>query len=187
MINLSVGAVNEFVIYADTIDNSVQQFGDYFLIGFKSLYTNHWTYVIPTVIRRNSRFIQFNLDIVEQGTGDDPFNGILSVFPPGSNYSYKCWNIDSPTLDPSGAILIDEGQMIMGVYSPPEIVEYTYISDNETFQNIIYYSGVISSCFINYANSPYIIEVPTTNNCQPLTIEEDGFLLIEEGIEFTLN
>jgi hypothetical protein len=186
MINLNVGAVNEFAIYADTIDNSVQQFGEYFLIGFKSTYTNHWTYVIPTTIKRNSRFVQFNLDVVEQGTADDPFDGILSIFPPG-NYSYKCWNLDTATLDPSEGILIDEGQMIMGSYSPPEVIFTSYISDNETFQNIIYYSGVLDSCFINYANSPYIIEVPTTNLCQPLTIEEDGFLLIEEGIEFTLN
>ena len=186
MINLSVGAVNEFAIYADTIDNSVQQFGDYFLIGFKSTYTRHIAYVIPTIIKRNSRFVQFNLDIVEQGTGDDPFNGILEVFPPG-NYSYKVWNIDSPTLDPSEGILIDEGQMIMANYSPPETIKYTYISDNETLKNIIYYSGVINSCIINYQNSPYIIPIPTTNLCQPLIIEEDGFLLIEEGIEFTLN
>jgi len=186
MINLSVGAVNEFAIYADTIDNDVQQYGDYFLIGFKSLYTNHWAYVIPTIIKRNSRFVQLNLDVVEQGTGDDPFNGILEVFPPG-NYSYKCWNIDTPTLDPSNGILIDEAQMIMSNYSPAEVIEYTYISDNETFENIIYYSGVINSCIINYQNSPYIIPIPTTNLCQPLIIEEDGFLLIEEGIQFTLN
>jgi hypothetical protein len=56
MINLSVG-LNEFVIYADTITSDVQTFGDEFLIGFRSLYTNTYSYVRPDVIKRNSRFI----------------------------------------------------------------------------------------------------------------------------------
>jgi hypothetical protein len=185
MINLSVGT-NEFVIYADTITSDVQTFGDEFLIGFKSLYTNHWSYVRPEVIKRNSRFVQFEISVVEKGTADDPLNSILMVFPPG-NYSYKVWNLEDPSLDPSTGIKIDEGQMIMASYTPPEINEIVYISDNETFKNIIYYSGVTDNCTIDYTNSPYLIEIPTTNVCQPLIIAETGYLLIEEGIQFTLN
>ena len=108
------------------------------------------------------------------------------VFPPG-NYSYKVWNLEDPSLDPSTGIKIDEGQMIMANYTPPEINEIVYISDNETFKNIIYYSGVTDNCTIDYTNSPYLIEIPTTNVCQPLIIAETGYLLIEEGIQFTLN
>jgi hypothetical protein len=185
MINLNVG-LNEFVIYADTITSDVQTFGDEFLIGFKSLYTNHWAYVRPEVIKRNSRFVQFEMSVVEKGTADDPLNSILMVFPPG-NYSYKVWNLEDPSLDPSTGIKIDEGQMIMANYTPPEINEIVYISDNETFKNIIYYSGVTDNCLIDYTNSPYLIEIPTTNTCQPLVITESGYLLIEEGIQFTLN
>lgn len=187
MINLSVGDNNQFAIYADTIDNSVRDFGDYFLIGFKSLYTNHWIYVIPQVIKRNSRFIQFNIDVVQRGTPDDPLNSILEVFPPG-NYSYKCWNLDFPTLDPSAGYLIDEGQMIMANYNPPEIVEYTYISDNETFKNIIFYSGEdTNNCVINFLNSPYYIIEDTTSLCQPLILDVTGYAEISEGVTFTLN
>jgi hypothetical protein len=185
MINLNVG-LNEFVIYADTITSDVQTFGDEFLIGFKSLYTNHWAYVRPEVIKRNSRFVQFEMSVVEKGTADDPLNSILMVFPPG-NYSYKVWNLEDPSLDPATGIKIDEGQMIMANYTPPEINEIVYISDNETFKNIIYYSGVTDNCLIDYTNSPYLIEIPTTNTCQPLVITESGYLLIEEGIQFTLN
>lgn len=185
MINLNVG-LNEFVIYADTITSDVQTFGDEFLIGFKSLYTNHWAYVRPEVIKRNSRFVQFEMSVVEKGTADDPLNSVLMVFPPG-NYSYKVWNLEDPSLDPSTGIKIDEGQMIMANYTPPEINEIVYISDNETFKNIIYYSGVTDNCLIDYTNSPYLIEIPTTNTCQPLVITESGYLLIEEGIQFTLN
>jgi hypothetical protein len=185
MINLNVG-VNEFVIYADTITSDVQTFGDEFLIGFKSLYTNHWTYVRPEVIKRNSRFVQFEITVVQKGTADDPLNSVIMVFPPG-NFSYKVWNLEDPSLDPSTGIKIDEGQMIMANYTPPEINEVVYISDNETFKNIIYYSGVTDNCTIDYTNSPYLIEIPTTNTCQPLVITESGYLLIEEGIQFTLN
>jgi len=185
MINLNVG-LNEFVIYADSITSDVQTFGDEFLIGFKSLYTNHWAYVRPEVIKRNSRFVQFEMSVVQRGTADDPLNSILMVFPPG-NYSYKVWNLEDPSLDPSTGIKIDEGQMIMANYTPPEINEIVYISDNETFKNIIYYSGVTDNCTIDYTNSPFLIEIPTTNTCQPLVITESGYLLIEEGIQFTLN
>jgi len=185
MINLNVG-LNEFVIYADSITSDVQTFGDEFLIGFKSLYTNHWAYVRPEVIKRNSRFVQFEMSVVQRGTADDPLNSILMVFPPG-NYSYKVWNLEDPSLDPSTGIKIDEGQMIMANYTPPEINEIVYISDNETFKNIIYYSGVTDNCLIDYTNSPFLIEIPTTNTCQPLVITESGYLLIEEGIQFTLN
>ena len=185
MINLNVG-LNEFVIYADTITSDVQTFGDEFLIGFKSLYTNHWAYVRPEVIKRNSRFVQFEMSVVEKGTADDPLNSVLMVFPPG-NFSYKVWVLEDPSLDPSTGIKIDEGQMIMANYTPPEINEIVYISDNETFKNIIYYSGVTDNCLIDYTNSPYLIEIPTTNTCQPLVITESGYLLIEEGIQFTLN
>jgi hypothetical protein len=186
MINLQVGDNNQFAIYADTIDSSVYNYGDYFLIGFKSLYTNHYVYVVPTIVKRNYRFVQFNIEVVEKGTEDDPLNSILEVFPPG-NYSYKVWNLDSASLDPSLGYLIDEGQMIMASYTPPEVIFTDYVSDNETFKNIIYYSGVTDNCIIDYTNSPYLIEVPTTNTCQPLIIDESGYLLIEAGIQFTLN
>jgi hypothetical protein len=186
MINLAIGGSNQFAIYADTIDSSVHDYGNYFLIGFKSLYTNHWSYVVPTIIKRNYRFVQFNIGIVEKGTIDDPLNAILEVFPPG-NYSYKVWNLDEPSLDPSAGYLIDEGQMIMASYSPPEVIFTDYISDNDAFKNIIFYSGVTNNCIIDYTNSPYIIPVPITNTCQPLIITETGYVLVEEGITFTLN
>ena len=188
MINLSLGNTNQFAIYADTIDNSIYDYGDYFLIGFKSLYTNTWNYVVPTIVKRNSRFIQFNLVVLESGNVDDPINGIIGIFPPG-NYSYKIWNTDTATLDPAAGYLIDEGQMIMANYTPPEIEFTSYISNNETFQSVIYYSGTVGSdCYIYEENSPFVIEENTTNYCQPLIIAEDGgYLLIEDGVIFSLN
>jgi len=187
MINLSVGANNQFAIYADTLDNSIYDYGDYFLIGFKSLYTNHYIYVVPTIVKRNSRFVQFNIQVVEHDSPDDPLNGILEIFPPG-NWSYKVWNINYATLDPSLGFEIDRGQMIMANYTPPEIEQYTYISDNEIFQNMIYYSGVVNDCIIDTNNSIYYINEDMVSLCQPLIISDNGgFAIIEDGFTFTLN
>jgi hypothetical protein len=187
MINLSVGTNNQFAIYADTLDNSIQDYGDYFLIVFKSLYTNHLSYVVPQILNRNSRFVKFNIEVVEYQSPDDPLNGILEVFPPG-NYSYKVLNTNFPTLDPSAGLLIDEGQMVMANYTPPEVVQYTYISDNETFQNIIYYSGFANDCIIDFNNSIYYINEDMTSLCQPLIISDNGgFAIIEDGFTWSLN
>jgi hypothetical protein len=186
MINLSVGSDNVFAIYADTIDTSVQDFGDYFLLGFKSLYTNQWVYVVPQILTRNSRFIKFNIEVVEYQSPDDPLNGILEIFPPG-NYSYKCWNTNSATLDPSAGLLIDEGQMIMANYTPPEVQTYTYISDNETFASVIYYSGPANDCLIDAENSIFYVNEDMTTLCQPLIIAEDGYAIIEDGFTWSFN
>jgi hypothetical protein len=186
MINLQVNEVNTFAIYADTIDNSVQDYGDYFLIGFKSTYTNHWVYVMPTVEKRNTRFVQFTIEVLQENEPDDPYNGVIAMFPPSSNYSYKCWNISTVTLDPSTGILIDEGQAIVSAYEPPEINQVVYISDNDTFKNQIYYSATLDSCIINYANSPYIVSIDLTKECDPLLIQTSGFLLIEKNKTLTI-
>ena len=185
MINLNVNEPNQFVIYADTIDSSVQDWGDLFLIGYKSLYSNHWMYVIANVVTRNSRYVQLEMTPVQEGESDDPYNGIIAMFPPG-NYEYKVWNITTPVLDPSFGIQIDIGQAILGEYTPPEVENTVYVSDNENFESIIYYTGVLNNCVINYANSPYIISEDTTNTCQPLEIQETGFLLINKNQTLTL-
>jgi len=185
MINLNVNETNTFAIYANTISNEQETYGDYYLLALKSSYSNHIAYVIPAVVKRNTRFIQFELTVLQQNEPDDPFNAIISLFPPG-NYSYKCYNIETPTLDPSAAILIDEGQAIVGDYTPPEVVETIYVGDNERSLGIVYYSGTLDNCIINYANSPYEIISPTVNTCQPLIIEETGFLVIKKGETLTL-
>lgn len=185
MINLNVNESNQFAIYSNTISNEEQSFGDFFLLSLRSSYSNHIAFVIPTVVKRNTRFVQFELTVVQQNEPDDPYNALISLFPPG-NYQYRCYNIDTPTLDPSFGILIDEGQAIVGDYTPPEVTETVYVGDNERSLGIVYYSGALDNCIINYANSPYEIISPTVNTCQPLIIEETGFLVIKNGETLTL-
>jgi len=185
MINLNVNEQNQFAIYANTISNEQETYGDFFLLSFKSEYSNHIALVIPIVAKRNTRFVQFQLTVVQENEQDDPYNAILAMFPPG-NYTYKCYNIDVPTLDPSFGILIDQGQAIVGDYTPPEVTETVYLGDNEASLGIVYYSGTLNICIINYANSPYEIISPTVNTCQPLIIEETGYVVIKKGETLTL-
>ena len=87
MINLEQLASNEFVIYANTIDNDVQEFGDYFLIGFRSGFTREWSYVIPFVLVRNTRFLKFQIELVANISIEDPTTGEVSLTPSG-NWDY---------------------------------------------------------------------------------------------------
>ena len=140
MITLEQNAVNEFVIYADTIPNDAQSFGDYFLIGFQSGFTKYWSYVIPFVLKRNSRFLKFQISVVPSLPEEDPANGSLYLSPSG-NWDYKIWNLEEPGLDPSAGYLIDEGQMIMLNQTPPEIQFTTYYSANDNLKSVVYYTA----------------------------------------------
>lgn len=164
MIQIEPNSTNVFVIYADTISNSVDTFGDYFLIGFLNGFTKYWSYVVPNVISRNSRYIKFSINTVGENT-DDPINGSIYLGPSG-NWDYKVWNKAVENLSPTG-ILIDEGQMVL-LESPldPELDFISYVSDNEKGKAIVYQSsnigngdestGVIS--FVVYANDILDIE-----------------------------
>lgn len=137
MINLDQLTSNEFIIYANTIDNDVQEFGDYFLIGFQSGFTKEWTYVIPFVLARNTRFLKFTIDLVANISIEDPTNSVVYLSPSG-NWDYKVWNTTYATLDPALGTLIDSGQMILNYQTPPEVIFETYASGNEELQAIIF-------------------------------------------------
>lgn len=185
MINLQTNTVNNFVIYADTISSEVQTYGDFFLIGFKNTYSNHWHYVIPNLVKRNSRFVQLSFTPLQQGENDDPYNATLTMAYPGT-WEYKVYNIFVSSLDPSAGILIDQGDSQLEPYTPNEVQQVTYVSDNESFLSVVYYSGQGNTCIIDYSNSPYIISIPTVNTCQPLEITETGYVLIKAGQTLTL-
>ena len=144
MINLEQLASNEFVIYANTIDNDVQEFGDYFLIGFRSGFTREWSYVIPFVLVRNTRFLKFQIELVANISIEDPTNGEVYLTPSG-NWDYKIWNTDYATLDPSIGTLIDSGQMILADQAPPEVIFETFVSANEDLQSVIFVPAISSA------------------------------------------
>jgi len=147
MINLTAGEVNQIIIYADTISDEVITFGDYFLIGMQDTYTKEWEYAILPYTKRNNRFINFQL-FVDTACVDNPFEGQIFLKYPG-NWTYRIWNLDSPVLDPSAGDLIDQGQMYLNEYNPPEIVFTEYVSDNENLESEVYmFSEAIE--FVSY-------------------------------------
>lgn len=99
MLNFTQGTTGPAIIYANTISNDDETFGDYFLFGFQSTYSKRWTYVVPTVDTRNERYIQFTVGASE----------LLEM----QNWTYQCWNFNFPATGPSGGKLIDQGQMFL--------------------------------------------------------------------------
>jgi len=140
MINLKQNETNSFIIYADTISNDINTYGDYFLVGFINGFTKYWTYVVPNVLRRNKRFVELEIELVNDPSGEDPLNGKVYLNPIG-NYDYKVWNMDNPDLDPATGNQIDQGQMVLTSLLCSEVELDSYISDNETLQAIVYASA----------------------------------------------
>lgn len=143
MLNFSPNIKNTFVIYVDTIDNSVETFGDYFLLGFQNGMTKDWSYVVPEVLTRNTRYLKLRIDLADYVTAEDPIGGSVYLFPPG-NWDYKLWNTNIATLNPALGNLLDEGQMILETdpqTEPAEVTYQPYVSQNENLRTFVYYSS----------------------------------------------
>ena len=197
MINLTAGEVNQIIIYADTVSNADVSYGDYFLFGFQDTFSKEYFYVIPDYTTRNTRFINFQVE-VSDACIDEPGSGVIFLQLPG-NWNYKLWNMVSPSLDPANGDLIDQGQAFLNPYSPPEVgfIEYEsandnlesevymysqaiefvkYVSDNEDLRSVVYYSGEFLCCVIDEFNSHYIVSEFMESNCDPLYVTGLGFL-----------
>lgn len=140
MLLIKQNSGNEFIIYANTISNEVQSFGDHFLIGFQNGFTKEWSYVVPFVLSRNSRFIRFQINTVATVVEEDPLNHVVYLSP-SMNWVYKVWNTEIPTLNPSLGNVIDEGQMILEFQEVPEIPFVSYKSSNDSAKSFVYYTS----------------------------------------------
>jgi hypothetical protein len=201
MINLTAGQVNQIIIYADTVSNADVSYGNYFLFGFQDTFSKEYFYVIPDYTTRNTRFINFQIE-VSDACIDEPGSGTIFLRLPG-NWNYKLWNMVSPSLDPADGDLIDQGQAFLNPYDPPEVsfIEYEsandnlesevymfseaiefvkYVSDNENLRSVVYYSGDFFCCVIDEFNSPFIVSEFMESNCDPLYVTGLGFLDITE-------
>ena len=201
MINLTAGEVNQIIIYADTVSNADVSYGNYFLFGFQDTYSKEWFYVIPDYTTRNTRYVNFQIE-VSDACIDEPGSGVIFLRLPG-NWNYKLWNMVSPSLDPADGDLIDQGQAFLNPYDPPEVsfieyesandnlesevymyseaIEYVkYVSDNENLKSVVYYSGDFFCCVIDEFNSPFIVSEFMESNCDPLYVTGLGFLDITE-------
>jgi hypothetical protein len=144
MINLRNLSINdEIIVYVNTEDADIPFDSNTFLFGFKGGFTNVWTYVVPNIVRQNTRYTQFEIELVTAGN-EDPEDGQVVLSPDG-NYDYKLWATDGVTLDPYGAYLLDEGQAYLD-NMVSEMTTITYISDNDPERNIVYLTRTESVC-----------------------------------------
>jgi hypothetical protein len=144
MINLKNLSVNtDIIIYVNTMDADIPFETNTFLFGFKGGFTNVWTYVVPTIVKQNTRYTQFAIELVTVGN-EDPEDSKVVISPDG-NYDYKLWATDGVTLDPFSAYILDEGQMYLDG-TAQEVPFITYISDNDPERNIVYLTRTESIC-----------------------------------------
>jgi hypothetical protein len=128
MINLTNLETNQFVIY--DIDHEAP----YYLVGFMNGFSKEWKYVVPTVLVRNSRYVEFQIRLVNYTA--DPLQSFLKLRLEG-NYDYKIWTLTEPGLIPDVGVLVDSGQMYLNnLYK--EVPEFTFISNNEANSSIVY-------------------------------------------------
>jgi hypothetical protein len=102
MLNLTPEAINNLIIYADTVSagNSV---GDYFLMVLINSYSKQTFAVVPTVVRRNTRFVELEIELVASASLNDELNGKIYLYDQG-NWEYLVFNTSSPTLTATGAL-----------------------------------------------------------------------------------
>lgn len=168
MLNLTPNSNNNLIIYADTLSGSV---GNFFLLVFTNTYSKQTFAVVPTILRRNSRFTELQITLVGVEGQNRPLEGNIYLFPEG-NFTYTVFNTSEPTTDPSSdapclvwdtaeafwqfadtvwnicglldAVLVDKGQayLLEPVPCKKEIEFIPYISDNENLLSVIYVTGV---------------------------------------------
>lgn len=142
MINFLQTGTNNFVIYCDASTEFVE---DYFLLGVQNIFTKEWSYVYPTIIKRNRRFVELCLALVAL-PDEDVFDGKINLSPNGF-WDYKVWNTEFLDLDPASGNLVETGQMEL-LTENPEIVYEAYISDNEEFDSVVYISPIPDYCLV---------------------------------------
>jgi hypothetical protein len=182
MLNLTPNSPNNLVIYADTVTQSA---GDYFLMEFTNAYSREPFLVIPSVVRRNTRFVELEITLVGVDGQDLPLAGDIYLYPDG-DFDYVVTNIPSLTLAPTGGTEIDRGQAFLYAEIPCEReVEFVpYVSDNEFLRNIVYVTGVLPfqfPCTIQ-AYTTFTVENNTTTYCPIITVENNAILVIDQGI-----
>ena len=95
MLNLTPLDTNNLIIYTDTV--STQPYWNYFTIVFTNTSSKQTFAVNPSIIRRNYRFVELEIELVGVNGLDDAMNGKIYLYPEG-NYTYTVFRTNAPTL-----------------------------------------------------------------------------------------
>jgi hypothetical protein len=96
MLNLTPLSTNNLIIYADTVSPQVNT-GNFFTIVFTNLTSKQTFAVVPTIIRRNTRFVELEIELVGVNSLDNALNGQIYLYPEG-NYEYTVFQTNAPTV-----------------------------------------------------------------------------------------
>jgi hypothetical protein len=184
MFNLTLGATNNVVVYADTVSSSV---GNFFTIVFTNAYSRETFEVVPSIVRRNYRFVELEFDTVGVTGYSDPINGLVYLYPI-ENFDYIVYNTATATLTPLAGTHeeIDRGQAFLYTEDEcdREIKFVPYISDNEGLFNVVYVTSIPMANFpCTVFNGEYFtVETNTITYCNPVLIENGGTVQINDNI-----
>jgi hypothetical protein len=207
MLNLTPNSTNNLIVYADTVSAGYSA-GNDFTISFTNLYSKQVWNVLPSIIRRNSRFIEFEIDLVGVTGFNDPVNGSIYLYPEG-NYDYEVFNTSAATIGVTGPLQtytwinpgefefyvdttwasqgityksIDLGQAYLYSEVPclREIEFVPYEGGNNWLDNIVYVTGIPLYQFPCTIPTPeqFVLEQTTTTYCPVITIEGGASLTI---------
>jgi len=214
MLNLTPNSTNNLIVYADTVSAGYSA-GNNFTISFTNLYSKQVWNVLPSIVRRNSRFIEFEIDLVGVTGFNDPVDGSIYLYPDG-NYDYEVFNTSAPTIGVTGPLQtytwinpgefeyyvdttwtsqgityksIDLGQAFLYSEVPcqREIEFVPYEGGNNWLDNIVYVTGVPLYQFPCTIPTPeqYVLEQTTTTYCPVITIEGGASLTIPVDLILT--
>jgi hypothetical protein len=214
MLNLKPNNTNNLIIYADTVSVG-SNLGNFFTLVFTNSYSKQTFSVAANVVRRNTRFVELEINLVGVDGLNDPINGDIYLYPEG-NYEYIAFNTNAPTItfeSPLSCAVwstdedfwnfaqtvwnvcqiefaqIDRGQAFLYAEDPCEHeVEFVpYTEGNEILDAIVYVTNTPLYQFpcTILAGTVYTVAQNTVTYCQTITLETGATLNVPTPITLT--
>lgn len=214
MLNLTPLATNNLIIYADTVSPG-QNLGNFFTFVFTNLYSKETFSVAANIVRRNTRFVELEIDLVGVNNLNNAINGQIYLFPEG-NFEYTVFNTNAPTITFASPLAcavwstaeefwnftnlvwnvcqiefvqIDKGQAYLFATDPceREIEFVPYTGGNELLSAIVYVTGIPLFQFpcTIPAGTNFVLQQTTTTHCMEITIEGGASLTVPEDYILT--
>lgn len=168
MLNLTPLSTNNLIIYADTVSPQVN-IGNFFTIVFTNLSSKETFAVVPNIVRRNTRFVELEVELVGVNSLNNALNGQIYLYPEG-NFEYTVFQTNAPTItlqSPLNCVVwstaeafwnfsqtvwnvcqiqsqtIDIGQAFLYAENPCEHeVEFISYNDNDLMESVVYVAGI---------------------------------------------
>ena len=214
MLNLTPNSTNNLIIYADTV-SAGSNLGDYFTLVFTNLYSKQTFSVAANIVRRNTRFVELEINLVGVDGLNDPINGDIYLYPEG-NYEYIAFNTNAPTITLESplscsvwsteddfwnfaqivwnvcqieAVQIDRGQAFLysEVACEREVEFVPYTGGNEILDAIVYVTNTPLYQFpcTIPSGTIYTVAQNTITYCQNIVIETGATLNVPTPITLT--